>query len=114
VRSGFSKSPMTFVTLIDADRQWVKASYSGGAGTRTLREDAFCSYTILSDEVFVVPDAQAGRAFAKNPYVVSEPFIRFYAGAPLIIRPGIRLGSLCVVDQKPATSTPIRSRSYAA
>jgi GAF domain-containing protein len=95
------KVPMVFVTLIDAHRQWVKASYSGGAGTSHLREHAFCTYTILYDELFVIPDARAERAFAKNRCVVGEPFIRFYAGAPLIIRPGIRVGSLCVVDQKP-------------
>ncbi len=67
------------------------------------RDNVFCNYTILHNEVFVVPDALADRTFAKNPYVVGEPHIRFYAGAPLTIRPGIRLGALCVSDLKPRT-----------
>jgi GAF domain-containing protein len=98
--------PMVHVTLADAHRYFLKAKPEGMTVSELPREHAFCNYTILHDEVLVVPDALADRTFAKNPYVVGKPHIRFYAGAPLTIRPGIRLGALCVSDLKPREFSP--------
>ncbi len=88
------------VTLVDADRQLVKAR----AGTElesTPRSDAFCDQLIRNDAVLVVPDARLDARFASNPLVTGEPHIRFYAGAPLVFRRDIRLGGLCLLDRSP-------------
>jgi GAF domain-containing protein len=45
-----------------------------------------------------VPDATLDERFATNPLVTGEPFVRFYAGAPLIYLRDIRLGALCLLD----------------
>ncbi|WP_286134516.1 GAF domain-containing protein [Methylobacterium sp. Leaf123] len=89
--------PIALISLIDEDRQWFKAK-CGLHVSGTPREQAFCNYTILHDSVFVVPDARAHADFAMNPLVTGEPFIRFYAGAPLIVAPETRIGSLCIID----------------
>jgi hypothetical protein len=60
----------------------------------------------LHDEVFVVPDALTNQSFAQNPHVIGPPYIRFYAGAPLTIQPGIRVGAFCISDVKPREFTP--------
>ncbi|MDT0188618.1 GAF domain-containing protein, partial [Microbacterium sp. ARD31] len=91
--------PIALISLLDEDRQWFKAR-CGLDVPGTPREQAFCNYTILHDSVFVVPDARSHADFALNPLVTGEPFIRFYAGAPLVVAPEIRLGSLCIIDKE--------------
>ena len=91
---------MALVTLIEREIQIVRAR----AGTdleQTPRSVAFCDVTIRSDEVLVVPDARQDPRFASNPLVTGKPFIRFYAGAPLIYLQQIRLGALCLLDPAP-------------
>ncbi|BDA87256.1 hypothetical protein Sa4125_47980 (plasmid) [Aureimonas sp. SA4125] len=96
--------PISLISLLDHDLQWFKAK-CGLDIDGTTRDVAFCNKTILSDAVLVVPDALEDERFAGNPLVTGEPFIRFYAGAPLILSPGVRLGSVCVIDSKPRSIT---------
>jgi GAF domain-containing protein len=93
--------PISAITFLDASHQFFKASVGIEGILSTAREDSFCQYTIMHDEAFVIPDARADRAFAANRYVAGDPHIRFYAGVPLTTEPGIRLGSLCVIDTEP-------------
>ena len=92
------ESPIALISLIDADRQWFKADVGLGGLSETPREYAFCAHTIQSDDLMEVPDARDDPRFAASPFVRNEPGIRFYAGAPLVLPSGERVGTLCVLD----------------
>ncbi|WP_420591300.1 diguanylate cyclase [Bacterioplanoides sp.] len=92
-------TPFAAVTLIDQDRQWFK-SIQGIDIQETTRDISFCGHTILSQEAFIVNDAAADPRFADNPLVAGPPFVRFYAGFPITLPGGHRIGTLCILDQQ--------------
>ena len=91
-------APIALITLVDAERQWFKADVGLGGLSETPREYSFCTHTILSDELLEVPDARDDARFAGSPFVRHDPGVRFYAGVPLVLADGERVGSLCVLD----------------
>jgi PAS domain S-box-containing protein len=96
-------APIALVSFVDADRIWIKAGV-GLYAPETPRQLAFCAHAILGDGVCLVADSALDPRFAGNPLACGEPSIRFYAGAPLTTRDGLRLGTLCVMDHQPRSA----------
>lgn len=92
--------PMAAVTLLDEHVQRFKASIGLDIDSTPI-EHAFCRYTVRSDSVMVVPDASSDMRFSANPLVTENPGIQAYAGAPLILADGTRVGAMCVLDTAP-------------
>lgn len=93
---------MALISLVDSDRQWFK-SRQGLDACETPRDISFCGHAILTPDILHVSDASLDPRFADNPLVSGSPNIRFYAGAPLTLREGIRIGTLCIIDDQPRT-----------
>ncbi len=78
-----------------------------GAGfDRLPREHSFCAYAIHNHTPLVIEDTREDARSADNPYVLGPPYLRFYAGAPLVDRHGYCLGTFCIVGLQPRSLTP--------
>lgn len=97
--------PVAMLTLVDSARQWSK-SCVGVDHCEIDRDHAFCAHAILNAEVMVVPDTLADPRFVDNPMVLGDPHVRFYAGAPIENGPGLRIGTLCLIDTQPRQLDP--------
>lgn len=100
--------PISLVSIVGSDMQCFRGA-CGLEASGTSRDVAFCAFAILGDDVMVVPDATMDPRFAENALVIGEPHIRFYAGAPLKMSSGERVGTLCIIDSRPR-SLSLRDR----
>jgi signal transduction histidine kinase/ActR/RegA family two-component response regulator len=99
--SAIAGMPIAAISLVDEKRQFFK-SICGLDTRETPRDQAFCAYTILSNDFLVVHDATTDLRFRDNALVTGPPHIRAYAGVPLVVD-GLCMGSLCVIDLQPNT-----------
>lgn len=93
-------APIAVVNLIDEGRQWFKSEV--GLGMReTPIGSSICAHAILQPYLLEVPDTMLDSRFESNPLVTGDPYLRFYAGAPLSTPDGYQLGTVCVLDHQP-------------
>ena len=92
--------PISTLTLVDSKREWFK-SVCGIDQKEGDRAISFCGHALLANEVFVIPDTTKDKRFSDNPMVTGKPYIRFYAGVPIINADGERIGVFCIKDIKP-------------
>jgi len=103
--------PVALITLLDESLNWVKVKTGMPEPVEALpRETSFCQYSIIQDDLLIIPDATKDTRFINNPFVQGTPNVRFYAAAPLIIKNELRLGTLCLFDMKPGALTSMQKR----
>ncbi|SHI34834.1 GAF domain-containing sensor histidine kinase [Wenxinia saemankumensis] len=93
-------SPAALASVVEIDHQWFLASTGINVGS-TPRSHSLCSRTILSDRPLILTDTLSHEDFSTHPAVTDDPHVRFYAGAPIILRSGSAVGSLCGIDMRP-------------
>ncbi len=110
--SQICETPISIISLVDAERQWFKAVV-GLDFSETPLTSSFCTYSIAQGGLFMVADATQDERFQNNPLVTGDPHIRFYAGLPLYTRGGVPVGALCVIDTVPRKLTPKQTKALA-
>ncbi len=88
---------MALICLVDEQRLWFKSA-TGLALSEAPRAGSLCDAAIVRADGLVVADASLEAEFRDHDLVRGPPFVRFYAGAPLLAPDGSRLGTLCVMD----------------
>lgn len=110
VRNYFDMS-IVAISFIGRDEQFVKSAI-GLDATVISRGLSFCQYTLMGTEPIIITDTLKSELFADHPWVIGEPYLRFYVGAPIVVEnaqgePHV-LGSLCVLDTVPREAPSYR------
>ena len=90
-------APLAQINLVGETHSWNKAQYGAIGSDAWPHEGTLCKQTIQSDRVLVVEDI-ASSSFREHPFAIEKPDVRFYAGAPLQLPGGARVGTICVLD----------------
>ena len=91
------------ISLVGAQRSWLRTP-----GTTELpelprelpRAASCCDHAIRDDGVLAVEDITRDPRFSGLAELVGAG-VRFYAGVPLALAPGLRVGALCLFDTRP-------------
>jgi len=92
-------TPLGGITILDDHTLYLKVG-NGFPICSFPRELSFCNHTVQGDDIMIVTDVFNDERFANLPSVTQAPYIRFYAGAPLVKSDGQTMGTLFLVDTK--------------
>jgi class 3 adenylate cyclase len=95
-------APITLVNIVGETTAWLKSRHGTPETLVELPRGAVCcAHAICRSHLLLVPDTLADDRFRALPFISTEPFVRFYAGMPLITSGGYALGTLCIMDLAP-------------
>lgn len=100
ITSEYFNAPIALISIVDEHQQWFRARI-GIEDHSTSRDVSFCAHSLVDKKPLEILDARMDERFKDNPMVLGPPYIRYYAGAPLVTDDGFSLGSLCIIDTSP-------------
>ena len=97
--------PISVVSILFNSMQYFAAHHGLGSGwiadaCATDVEWSFCQYVLDSNKILEVQDAQ-NVSYLKNTPLVTNDSIVCYLGAPLTLKNGVTVGTLCVIGKEP-------------
>ncbi|TCL72653.1 adenylate/guanylate cyclase domain-containing protein [Rhizobium sp. BK251] len=99
-------TPISMVNIVGDTKVWLKSRHGVPPGIEEVpRGGVCCGYAISRADMLVVPDTHDDNRFKALPFIATEPFLRFYAGMPLIDSGGHALGTICIMDLVPRELT---------
>lgn len=104
------EKPVALITLLDENFETLKVKSGVNLGLMP-KGMSFCKFGITQPGVYVIPDTGSDPRFSKSPLMEADPEIRFYAGVPLTLSNGIKVGTLCLFDLKPNTLTEVQRQA---
>ncbi|WP_309627998.1 ATP-binding protein [Brevundimonas sp.] len=108
--SDIAETQWGVVSLVGGERNWFSGSFNY-SDDEACRWTSFCTHVVANpDSVLWVADARSDFRFAKNPHVLENPRIRFYAGAPVVVN-GLAIGAVGVFDPDPRAFDSALARS---
>jgi diguanylate cyclase (GGDEF)-like protein len=95
------------VNFVGVERHWTKAvvGVQDGHGATVSADLSLCAATVASqDGALSLPDMLADERWRTHPFVAGEPWLRFYAGASIVVA-GAPVGVVCVFGDRPRAIT---------
>ena len=92
---------VALVSVVDDQRLWLKSRQGEVDINGAAREVSFTAHAIEQADIMEVTDALQDPRFQHSPLVTGFPHVRYYAGAPLTVGDGLRIGALCILDDQP-------------
>lgn len=104
--------PYAFISLVDADRVWVKSCAGMHIG-ELPRGESYCSLAVLGEAATEIADLTLDPRTAGMTLTVNPPHMRMYSSVALTSADGYAIGTLCVLDTKPGRLTADQQRLLA-
>jgi sigma-B regulation protein RsbU (phosphoserine phosphatase) len=105
--------PMSVISIIDADRIWVKASHGIENQPESNSEKGLCSDAATFSKIYIVNDTSKNEKTLNHSWVQGFLDVKFYVGYPLTTATGFTIGTLALMDRKPNKFSEIQASKMA-